>query len=509
MQAIQLQHIEKVILEKQLLNIPSLTVNAGEKIGIIGENGAGKSTLIRIIAQDDQNYSGRVKSKGTIAYVPQMQEASCQSGGEQSWECIINALQSEPDILLLDEPTSNLDVQHLKQLEQFLKQFNGTLLMISHDRQLLQETVQRIWKVEQGQITDYHGTYHEFIEWEAQKRKNQQNQYQTYVKTKRRLEQEAQKRLERAQTFKRKKRTVSMSDYKVNSRVGKYDGHEKSLAKTGKALIERVNRLEKVEKPVDNSRYVFKKLGCLSETHQTLLHLEENVVKQGAKRLFKFHDFKIEFGQKIAITGPNQSGKTTFLKAVLNHDLKGYYSPGLSIGYFSQNLDILRPTSTVFDNVMKESLQEEILVRNLLANLGFDYHKVDQTVDSLSGGERVRVSLAKVLLGNHNLLLLDEPSNFLDISTLESVEVFLQEYPGAVVLVSHDRDFVEHTMIDHFMIDEGVLKSQAYQQTYQNKAQQEVSLLKFRLNQLMMDPEASLQEIKQLRHNIDQLETQD
>lgn len=505
MQVIQLENIKKVILEKQLLNISSFNVNASEKIGIIGENGAGKSTLMRIITQDDYDYFGRISCRGTIAYVPQIKEVTCQSGGEQSWKMIIHALQSEPDILLLDEPTSNLDVNHLKQLEQLLKQYKGTFLMISHDRKMLQETVQRIWKVDQGNIIDYHGTYQDFLEWEVQKRKNQQNQYQAYVNTKKRLEQEAQKRLERAQNYKRKKRKVSVSDYKVNSMAGKYDGHEKSLAKTGKALIERVNRLEKVDKPVEKSTYIFKKIGHLSEQHQTLVHLEQNIVMQGEKYLFNFSDFKIETGQKISISGPNQSGNTTFLKALLQHDLKGYYRPSLSIGYFSQNLDILNPKLTVLDNVIKESLQGEEMIRNFLANLGFNYLKVDQQVESLSGGERVRASLAKILLGNHHLLILDEPSNFLDISTLENVELFLQEYPGAVVLVSHDRAFMENTMIDHFMIDQGILKSEAYQQTYQNQSEQTQSLLKFRLDQLMMDPEASLEDIKALRQKIEHM----
>ncbi|MBG9979410.1 ribosomal protection-like ABC-F family protein [Facklamia lactis] len=505
MQEVELTNLVKEIETTLLFEIEHLVVNQGERIGIVGGNGKGKSTLLKMIVGEDSDYEGRIEVQRSWSYVPQLKESSKMSGGEQSIASIQQAFEANRPLLLLDEPTSNLDRDHLEDLIQALKDSQQTLLVVSHDRYFLDQLVDKIWEIDQQQVTEYVGNYSQYLEQKAQERHRQQINYEAYQKKVNQLEEEAKKRMERASRFKKRKKNVSVSDYKVMSRMGKYDAQEKSLAKSSKALSKRIEQLEEVEAPNQAPHYFFKEVGHLSNKKQTLLNLRANDVSVAGRFLFHLESFKLLQGEKVSINGPNQAGKTSFFRQLLAQELAGYYTADLNIGYFAQNFDELEDSLSLLANVQATSLQEDYLIRNVLAALGFDIHRVDQKVATLSGGERVRLQFAKVLLGNHNLLLLDEPTNYLDITTLEAVEGFLKDYPGAFILVSHDREFVEATAEQHYFIEEQKLITRVYQANYEDSAAKQLQLLTFRLEQLVADPEASLEEIRALKQEIEAL----
>lgn len=506
MQVITLTNVHKTIDSGTLFKINKATINQGDRIGIVGVNGSGKSTLLQMLVGMDTNYYGEIRIFEDFAYVPQIKEISTQSGGEQTMAQLQEAFVSGAPLLLLDEPTANLDSRNQEQLLADLKAFKGTLVVVSHDRAFLNQTVDQIWEMDRPNMTIYGGNYEAYEQQKANERAGQQRDFENYQKKLNRLESEAQGRIERAGHLKNKKKSTSSADYKVMGYSGRYDGKEKSLAKSGKALQKRIDQLEKVEKPTDHPTFIFREVGRLAPSSQTLIHLSNVEVGVADRHLFTVPDFKLSFGDKVAIRGPNQSGKTTFLKGLLKQKYRGYYSNDLSVGYFSQNLDVLNPDENLLDNVLENSLQPEYLVRNILASLGYDYSRLHQLARTLSGGERVRLSLAKVLVGDYNLLLLDEPTNYLDIKTLEAVEDFIHAYPGVVVLVSHDQAFVETTTDQHYFIEEGQLVTEVYKEDYANQNEQKLALLRFRLSELMMNDDSSLEDIKNLQKEIEKLE---
>ena len=507
MLTIELKNVTKEINGQTLFTIDQLQVNEGDRIGLVGKNGHGKSTLLRMMTGQDDHYTGHLRVHAAWDYVPQLKPRTTQSGGEQTLAEINRALSSHRSLLFLDEPTANLDTQRVQQLLERLQTYPGTLIVVSHDRAFLDQLVTSIWAIDQGQIQAYVGNYSNYQRIKDQERHQQQVAYQNYQRKVQQLEREARHRLEHAKHFKDKKKNMSSSEYKARAFGGKYDAHEKAIAKSGKALQKRIDQLDKVDAPLKEQSFVFKEVGHLSDRQQTLIHLRANQVQVEGRTLFQLDDLKIQSGEKISINGPNQSGKTTLLKHVLNQQLEGYYSPDLAIGYFAQNFDTLDNQKTILANVRQDSLQPEVVIRNVLASLGFNLERTDQLAGTLSGGERIRLSFAKLFLGDYNLLFLDEPTNYLDISSLEQVEQFVQAYPGAILLVSHDQAFVEATCNQHYYIEGGYLKTPTYLKRYQDQAQQDRMLLQFQLDQLLMDPEASLDDIRQLRHQLDQLES--
>ncbi|MDO4680658.1 MAG: ATP-binding cassette domain-containing protein [Aerococcus sp.] len=505
MEVIKLMDVSKVIQGCPLFHIDQAVVNTGDKIGLIGKNGTGKSTLLKMIVGLDAEYQGQIHMNRSFAYLPQMKVKSQESGGEQTKRMIEEVLAERADLLILDEPSANLDQENVHWLIQTLENYPGTLIVVSHDRSLLNQVVNQIWALEQGQLNQYVGTYEDYHIAKRQERESQVVAYANYNKKVHQLKAEAKKRNEHAKRFKQQKKNQSASDYKVNGYAGKYDGHQKSIAKSAKALEKRIEQLEKVERPPKALHYTFKAVGNLSDHHnQTLIHLKKGKVRQGKHWLFTFPEFTLKGGEKISLEGPNQAGKTTFLRQLFNQTLPGYYKPDLSIGYFAQDFTNLALEQSVLDNVQKSSLQSDTLIRTVLASLGFSSHKLGDLVQELSGGERVRLSFAKLLLGDYHLLLLDEPTNFLDLGTLEQVEKFILEHPAAIILVSHDQAFIEHTVHKRYVIDNQRLLSPDYLD-YPDKKQDEIALLEFRLQQMIMDEDVSLDEIKQVQKQMKRL----
>lgn len=505
MAILELNHIKKIWQAELIFEIDRLLVQPQDRIGLVGANGSGKSTLLRMIMGMDTDYQGRIDLRVPVDYLPQMQAPSPQSGGEATITALQPLFAQPKSLLILDEPTANLDLDHKNCLIQQVKDYPGAVLMVSHDRDFLDQMVDWIWAIEQRRLSVYKGNYTDYLSFQRSERAKKWQDYYQYQDRLQRLQASAQKRLDRAQSFKKKKASISWSDYKVNNFAGKYDAQEKAMAKSAKALERRMNRLEKVDKPAKEKRYTLKALGHLSDPSNTLIHLQDVDVQVDDRLLFHLQHFKLQKGDKVGLLGPNKAGKTTFLKGMVSRSLPGYYYDQLSVGYFSQNFDQLDLNQSILENVTQDSVQSMTLIRNLLAGLGFNIDKLDQRISTLSGGEQVRLSLAKVLLADHHLLFLDEPTNYLDLPTLQELEAFLQEYPGTFVLVSHDQQFIKECVNRRYYIKDQQLLNEQQDTDYSDRSQQTLSLLQFKLQEAISNPEVSLTEIRQLQDQIQDL----
>lgn len=363
--------------------------------------------------------------------------------------------------MILDEPTANLDTVNRDWLIHQLKRYRGSLLVVSHDRYFLNQIVDRIWFLEHRSMTVFHGNYDGAMAQRKEKREAQTVAYEQYQAKKAQLQGVLDQKKVAAKKLTKKKKTVSTSDWKVNSRLGSYDGKAKSVAKSAKAMEQRINRLERVEKPRKENWVKLENKGHLDQNLQTLFRLQAGQVWREENVLFDFPEFSMKFGQKLGLLGRNGSGKTTFVEQLIHGQLAGYRSEKLAIAYFSQDLSHLKLEKTAYENAAESSEQDRVTILNLMAMLGLNYSLAQNKIEHLSGGERMRLGLAKVLLSDANLLVLDEPSNFLDIVTLEALEHFLQDYPGSVLLISHDEALMGKIAERLYVIKDGQLMEQA------------------------------------------------
>ncbi|HEL2383359.1 TPA: ABC-F family ATP-binding cassette domain-containing protein [Streptococcus suis] len=239
--------------------------------------------------------------------------------------------------------------------------------------------------------------------------------------------------------------------------MGSYDSQAKSMAKSAKQLEKRIERLEKVSQPRREAHIKMESKGALDNDLHRLFLLQAGQVLMDEVYLFNFPQLGMTFGDKLALVGSNGTGKTSFVRKLISKELEGFYNPKLKIAYFAQDLINLDEEKTAFENISCTSLQDKMTILNLLGMLGLSYDKAQQKVANLSGGERVRLSLAKVLLADANLLILDEPTNFLDMAAIEALERFLKEYQGSVLVISHDQDFVDKVAKNNWRIRDGSL----------------------------------------------------
>lgn len=438
---LEANQLKKSVQDRLLFQADQLRIYRGDRIGLVGRNGTGKTTLLSILGGNLVPDEGMITTHSSRHLLPQLKRTdTTQSGGEVTREYINKALAVKPEILFADEPTTNLDTQRLEQLEQQLNRFQGAIVLVSHDRAFLDALCTKIWEIDENNVTEYKGNYSAYTKQKELQKRQHEEAYDEFVKKK--------KQLEEAIRLKEQKAERATKAPKNGSELSKFSSpyfakKQKKLQKTASALETRMEQLEEVEKPKHLSVIKMSLPNEEAILNRTVATVEPHELKAGQKKLFKTPYFKIKGGEKTAIIGHNGSGKTTFLKDVVNGSPKTTVSPACKIGYFSQNLDILQPEKSIYENVQETSIHKEDLIRTVLARLHFYKDDVYKKVNILSGGERVKVAFAKVFLSELNMLVMDEPTNFLDIEAVEALEQLLIDFKGTVLFVSHDRRLIE------------------------------------------------------------------
>ena len=339
------------------------------------------------------------------------------SGGQKTKIAFIKLLLSKPDILLLDEPTNHLDITTIEWLESYLKNYSKAVVIVSHDRMFINKIVDKVYEIEYGTITEYSGNYEFF---EKQKRINYERQLKDF--------EFQQKEIARLTKL------VDRFRYKATK------------ARMAQAKLKQIERMTKLEEPNKYDLKTFKTNFELNkESGNNVLAVEK--LKLGYDKEIKEVSFKLYKGRKLGIIGSNGTGKSTLLKTIVGeiNSLGGNIDFGhnVEIGYFDQQMALLNSEKTIFDEFYDEFPHLTVTeVRNSLAAFMFCGEEVFKTISMLSGGEKVRLTLSKILKKGPNLLILDEPTNHMDIVGKESLENMLKEYTGTIIFVSHDRFFV-------------------------------------------------------------------
>ena len=458
---ITFQNVEFKYIEKKILDKVSFSFNDSDKIGVVGVNGTGKTTLLKLILGMEQPLSGEIiKSGGMIInYLPQepvfpknvslleivmaastkehpIEEyeakamlsklgftdydsfANTLSGGQLKRLALCKVLVGYCDMLLLDEPTNHLDTGLILWLEKFLMKWKKGLVMVTHDRYFLQRVCNKMLELDFGKVYLYEANYELFLELKAERLEAQSHQ---------------QKKL----------KAILKSEREWMNR-----GVEARRTKS-KSRIERFNALSQVE---FNEAKTMEFTSVSSRLGRKLITMKHGYKAFGDKVLFKDFSFDLSRNDIIGIVGENGAGKTTLFKILMQEESLdcGELTLGqtLNIGYFSQHLELNEPEIRVIDYIKSEqslieTLDGTISAAELLERFMFTGNLAYSKVKMLSGGEKRRLQLIRVLMKNPNVLIFDEPTNDLDLYTLEILEDYLMNFKGPVLVVSHDRYFLD------------------------------------------------------------------
>lgn len=429
------------IKDRLLLDVEKLQIHKNARIGLVGRNGSGKTSLMNVIAGKKSCDAGTVILNSTCELLPQLKRTNTtKSGGEVTQEYIIEALAKNPELLLADEPTTNLDTEHIEWLEKKLQNWQGALLLVSHDREFLDALCTSIWEIHDGHIQEYKGNYSDYLEHKDLERRTHEIAYEKYEKKKKQLEEALILKEQKAARATKPPKNANPSE--VRNSKPYFAKKQKKLSKTVKTIETRIDKLEKVEK-IKEQAPIHMSLPNEEAFHGRIVLRVENVTGSvGQRVLWKNANFHVKGGDKLAIIGSNGTGKTTLVKKIMNQEPGISLSPAMKIGYFSQTIDLLDTEKSIIENVKSTSKQDETFIRIVLARLHFYRDDVFKQVSVLSGGERVKVALAKLFVSDINTLILDEPTNFLDIEAVEALESLLNDYRGTIIFVSHDRRFI-------------------------------------------------------------------
>ncbi len=345
------------------------------------------------------------------------------SGGQKTRVYLSKLLLSKPDILLLDEPTNHLDISSIQWLEDFLKGYQGTVLLISHDRYFLDKIVTKVIEIENKKSSVYEGNY---TFYSKQKEINRQIQQKAYEVQQKEIKHQEDV-IKTLRAFNREKS------------IKRAESREKAL-----------ERMEKVEKPENLPTKMRLRLTPKITSGNDVLKAENLKKSFDTLQLFQNVNFDIKRGEKVAIIGPNGVGKSTLFKILLGKvrqdagEIK--IGTNVHIGYYDQEQQELEESKTIFQEIADAyPTMESGKIRNILAAFVFTGDDIYKTISSLSGGEKGRISLAKIMLSNANLLMLDEPTNHLDMYSKEILEDAINCYEGTVIYISHDRYFINRT----------------------------------------------------------------
>ena len=356
----------------------------------------------------------------------------------QGWNMRIELakiLLRRPDLLLLDEPTNHLDIESIEWLEDYLASRKGSLMLVSHDRKFLDRVTNRTVEVVLGHVQDYKVPYSKYLELRAERMQQQTAAYANQ-----------QRMIEKTEDFIERFRYKATKSNQVQSRI--------------KAL----EKIERIEIDETDNATLNVKFPPAPRSGDVVYKASDLTVGYPQKVVFRNADIEIKRGEKVALVGRNGEGKTTLMRVVMGElePISGTSRIGhnVSIGYFAQNQeDVLDKSITVFETIDRIAVGDvRTKVRDLLAQFLFRGEDIDKKVSVLSGGERARLGMAKLMLQNHNLLALDEPTNHMDIKSKDILKQALQEYDGTLLIVSHDRDFLDGLVTKFYEFDSGVVR---------------------------------------------------
>jgi ATPase subunit of ABC transporter with duplicated ATPase domains len=414
-----------------VLHDVTLVVPPDARIGLVGPNGAGKSTLLRILAgleEPDRGTVRRTPRSLGVGYLPQEESRDEISGGEAARARLGACLRMPLGVYLLDEPTNDLDFDGLEWLERALDSVDGAVVLVSHDRDFLDRTVDRIVELDEWThtVTEYTGGWSGYEQARTSALRRQRDAYEQYAGDKARLD--AQRR--RMQEWEQR---------------GYGQGRKKKKSKdVKKAYAGRIERLERVEKPYEPWELRLD-LTSAARSGDVVARLRGAVAERGSFRLGPI-ELELAWAERLAVVGPNGSGKTTLLDVLVGRlpltDGERWLGPAVVIGELSQARSELAHGSLLPTFADASGLAAEP-ARTLLAKFGLGADHVMRDAGSLSPGERTRALVALFVARGVNCIVLDEPTNHLDVPAIEELERALDAFPGTVVLVTHDRRFLQ------------------------------------------------------------------
>lgn len=441
-------HSENTIFEevlevfKDVIEMEKYLRNLEHKISEESSN-ANSTTLEKLMNEysnkleafsDMNGYGYKSEAKGVLKGLGFSDEdmdkpISILSGGEKTRVLLGKLLLKKPTLLLLDEPTNHLDSEAIEWLEVFLKQYKGTVILISHDRYFLDQVVNRIFEIHNKKLKTYNGNYSDFIEASAIEKELELKKFEDQQKDIKKQEES----IERLKAFGREKH------------LKRARSKEKALAK--------VDVLDKPEAYIKKARIEF---NPSVTSGNDVLQLRNVSMGYGERILFKDLNLDIYRGEKVALIGANGIGKSTLFKIIMNEivplsgDIK--FGTNVNVSYFHQEQKTLNLDNTIIDEIWEDNKQlTQTTLRSMLGAFLFEGEDVFKKISTLSGGERARVAILKLILSNANLLLLDEPTNHLDIDSKEVLEEALSGYTGTIFTISHDRYFL-NTVVDKVLV---------------------------------------------------------
>ena len=464
MNLLTMEHITKAYTDRVLLNDVAFSINENEKIGVIGINGMGKSTLLKVTAGIEPYDEGKISmgKQVKICYLPQTPEfeegttvlraaiadnvnelnqwtieadarsmlnqlgfydynekVEHMSGGQKKRIALVNALLTPADILILDEPTNHLDNAMSEWLEEYLIGFRGAILMVTHDRYFLDRVATRIVEVDQGKLYSYPGNYSEFVKLKAE-------------------------RQDMALATERKRKSLLRTELEWLGRGAR------ARSTKQKAHIDRIKAMQEIKDIQEEKRVVLDSVA--SRMGNKTIELENISKSYGNRKLISDYSYIFLKNDRIGIIGPNGCGKTTLLK-IINGIVRpdsGTIEIGqtIRIGYFSQENEYMDASMKVIDYVKEvgeyvTTSDGKITASQMLERFLFGGAMQWSKIEKLSGGEKRRLYLMRVLMSAPNVLILDEPTNDLDIQTLTILEDYLDHFDGIIITVSHDRYFLD------------------------------------------------------------------
>lgn len=338
------------------------------------------------------------------------------SGGQKMRVALGKLLLEKPELLVLDEPTNHLDIETLDWLENYLVNYDGAIVIVSHDRYFLDKIITKVYEIEHRQATLYHGTYSQYLVQKQERLEREWRQYEAQQEEIKKAEEFIARNIARASTSKR-----------------------------AQSRRKQLEKMEKLDRPLTEVKTASFSFDVAITSGRDVLRTENYSFRYPnmEEPLFSDISFSIQRGERVALIGENGVGKSTLLKQILTDDEHFIKGTNVQIGYYSQEQEDLNETNTILVEVWNAFPNKtELEIRTVLGNFLFSGEEVLKPIHLLSGGEKARVSLAKLMLQQANFLILDEPTNHLDLASKEVLEGALQFYPGTILFVSHDRYFI-------------------------------------------------------------------